>query len=76
MTPLSNKEIIDNVFNSTLESIKEGLPIDICQDFLEYNEEIENYLVCAGIKKAIDWYEIIRLTETIIKIEKLKTNKQ
>ena len=54
--------------------IQEGLPKYILEEILEYYEEQEYYLACAGIKKALDWYETNTFTKTMIEIDKIKEN--
>ena len=45
--------IIDDVFNATMISIENGIPLYILEDFVEYYETQEMYEECAGVMKAI-----------------------
>lgn len=78
MTKLSDSEqrIVDDFFNYTILEMQEGMPKYILQEVLEHYEEMEEYLPCAGIKKALDWYdtnkyvkELYNINEEINKIE-------
>ena len=59
MTKLSDSQqmIVDDYFSYTILEMQEGMPKYILQEVLEHYEEMEDYLPCAGIKKALDWYE-------------------
>ncbi len=78
MTKLSDSEqmIVDDYFSYTILEMQEGMPKYILQEVLEHYEEMEDYLPCAGIKKALDWYdtnkyvkELYNIDEEINKIE-------
>jgi hypothetical protein len=78
MTKLSDSEqrIVDDFFDYTILEMQEGMPKYILQEVLEHYEEMEDYLPCAGIKKALDWYdtnkyvkELYNINEEINKIE-------
>ena len=78
MTKLSDSEqmIVDDYFSYTILEMQEGMPKYILQEVLEHYEEMEDYLHCAGIKKALDWYdtnkyvkELYNIDEQINKIE-------
>lgn len=78
MTKLSDSEqmIVDDYFSYTILEMQEGMPKYILQEVLEHYEEMEDYLPCAGIKKALDWYdtnkyvkELYNINEEINKIE-------
>ena len=78
MTKLSDSQqmIVDDYFTYTILEMQEGMPKYILQDVLEHYEEMEDYLPCAGIKKALDWYdtnkyvkELYNINEEITKIE-------
>mgnify|MGYP001583321673 FL=1 len=78
MTKLSDSEqmIVDDYFSYTILEMQEGMPKYILQEVLEHYEEMEDYLPCAGIKKALDWYdtnkyvkELYNIDEQINKIE-------
>lgn len=45
--------IIEDVFNATMVSISNGIPLYILEDFVEYYETQEMYEECAGVMKAI-----------------------
>jgi len=63
--------IIELYFGNALLEIQDGLPKEILQETLEYYEEQELYLACAGIKKALDWYETQMFTKTMVKINEI-----
>lgn len=78
MTKLSDSQqrIVDDFFDYTILEMQEGMPKYILQEVLEHYEEMEDYLPCAGIKKALDWYdtnkyvkELYNINEEINKIE-------
>jgi len=78
MTKLSDSEqmIVDDYFSYAILEMQEGMPKYILQEVLEHYEEMEDYLPCAGIKKALDWYdtnkyvkELYNIDEEINKIE-------
>ena len=59
MTKLSDSDqlIVDDYFEYTILEIQEGIPKYVLEDVLQHYEELEDYLPCAGIKKALDWYD-------------------
>tara|TARA_R110001599_G_scaffold108970_2_gene272271 strand:+ start:4482 stop:4721 length:240 start_codon:yes stop_codon:yes gene_type:complete len=59
MSKLSDSDqlIVDDYFSYTILEMQEGIPKYILQEVLEHYEEMEDYLPCAGIKKALDWYD-------------------
>tara|TARA_R110002153_G_scaffold5900_5_gene27277 strand:+ start:5002 stop:5241 length:240 start_codon:yes stop_codon:yes gene_type:complete len=59
MSKLSDSDqlIVDDYFTYTILEMQEGMPKYILQEVLEHYEEMEDYLACAGIKKALDWYD-------------------
>jgi len=59
MSKLSDSDqlIVDDYFSYTILEMQEGMPKYILQEVLEHYEEMEDYLPCAGIKKALDWYD-------------------
>tara|TARA_R110000796_G_scaffold43357_4_gene106628 strand:+ start:564 stop:803 length:240 start_codon:yes stop_codon:yes gene_type:complete len=59
MSKLSDSDqlIVDDFFSYTILEMQEGMPKYILQEVLEHYEEMEDYLPCAGIKKALDWYD-------------------
>jgi len=69
-----DKYIVELYFSNSIIEIQEGLPKYILEDVLEYYEEQEYYLACAGIKKALDWYEMNTFTKTMIEIDKIREN--
>lgn len=78
MSKLSDSQqmIVDDYFSYTILEMQEGMPKYILQEVLEHYEEMEDYLPCAGIKKALDWYdtnkyvkELYNINEEINKIE-------
>ena len=44
---------IEDVFNATMVSIDNGIPLYILEDFIAYYESVEMYEECAGVLKAI-----------------------
>lgn len=60
--------IIEMYFGNTLLEIQDGLPKEILEETLEYYEEQELYLACAGIKKALDWFDTQTFTKTMVQI--------
>ena len=69
-----DKDIVELYFSNSIIEIQEGLPKYILEEILEYYEEQEYYLACAGIKKALDWYDTNSFTKTMIEIDKIKEN--
>jgi len=63
--------IIEMYFGNALLEIHDGLPKEILQETLEYYEEQELYLACAGLKKALDWYEINVFTKTMVEVNRI-----
>lgn len=59
MTKLSDFDqlIVDDFFEYTILEIQEGIPKYIIEEVLNYYQDLEEYLPCAGIKKALDWYD-------------------
>lgn len=76
MTKLSDddKLIVDNYFSNALLEIQEGLPIDVLREVLEYYEENENYLACAGVNKAIKWYKMHTFTKVMVKVNEINND--
>ena len=50
---LNRSGTIEDVFNATMISIDNGIPLYILEDFIEYYESVEMYEECAGVLKAI-----------------------
>ena len=69
-----DKYIIELYFSNSIIEIQEGLPKFVLEEILEYYEEQEYYLACAGIKKALDWHDTNTFTKTMIEIDKIKEN--
>ncbi len=69
-----DRDTVELYFSNAILEMQEGLPKYILEDILEYYEEQELYLACAGIKKALDWYETNTFTKTMIEIDKIKEN--
>lgn len=76
MRALSDEDIstVELYFSNTILEMQEGLPKYILEEILEHYEEQELYLACAGIKKALDWYETNTFTKVLLKIEEIKEN--
>jgi len=72
----NDKYIIELYFSNSIIEIQEGLPKFVLEEILEYYEEQEYYLACAGIKKALDWYDTNTFTKTMIEIDKIKENNE
>jgi len=64
--------IIEMYFSNAILEIQDGLPKEILEETLEYYEEQELYLACAGIKKALDWYDNITFTQVMVKINEIE----
>ncbi|MDA9908125.1 hypothetical protein N9D22_07045 [Flavobacteriaceae bacterium] len=71
-----DKYIIELYFSNSIIEIQEGLPKFVLEEILEYYEEQEYYLACAGIKKALDWHDTNTFTKTMIEIDKINENKE
>tara|TARA_R110000796_G_scaffold81424_1_gene179318 strand:+ start:293 stop:523 length:231 start_codon:yes stop_codon:yes gene_type:complete len=58
MTKLSDEEqlIVDDYFEYSILELEEGIPIYVLEDVLNHYKDLEDYLPCAGIQKALDWY--------------------
>jgi predicted DNA-binding protein len=71
MTKLSDSEqmIVDDYFSYTILEMQEGMPKYILQEVLEHYEEMEDYLPCAGIKKALDWYDTNKYVKELYNID-------
>ena len=69
-----DKNVVELYFSNAILEMQEGLPKYILEDILEYYEEQELYLACAGIKKALDWYQTNSFTKVLLKIEEIKEN--
>jgi hypothetical protein len=63
--------IIELYFGNALLEIQDGLPKEILEEALEYYEEQEFYLACAGIKKALDWFDTQTFTKTMVQINEI-----
>jgi len=69
-----DRDIVELYFSNAILEMQEGLPKYILEDILEHYEEQELYLACAGIKKALDWYQTNTFTKVLLKIEEIKEN--
>jgi hypothetical protein len=69
-----DRDIVEQYFSNAILEMQEGLPKYILEDILEHYEEQELYLACAGIKKALDWYQTNTFTKVLLKIEEIKEN--
>lgn len=67
-----NKEVIDLYFVNSLEMLQSGLDRRTAVEMLMMYEEEECYLACAGVKKAIEWYDFHMSTKLLIEINKIK----
>ena len=76
MTKLSDSDqlIVDDYFEYTLLEIQEGIPKYVLEDVLQHYKDLEDYLPCAGIKKALDWYDTNTFTKVMIEIDNIKEN--
>ena len=59
MTKLSDSDqlIVDDYFEYTILEIQEGIPKYVLEDVLNHYLDLEDYLACAGIQKAIAWFD-------------------
>ena len=59
MIKLSDKDqlIVDDYFEYSINELEEGIPRYVLEDVLEHYKDLEDYLPCAGIQKALDWYD-------------------
>jgi len=69
-----DRDTVELYFSNAILEMQEGLPKYILEDILEHYEEQELYLACAGIKKALDWYQTNTFTKVLLKIEEIKEN--
>ena len=78
MTKLSDEEqlIVDDYFEYTILEIQEGIPKYVLEDVLQHYEELEDYLPCAGIKKALDWYDTNSYVRDMYTIDEITKEKQ
>ena len=78
MTKLSDEEqlIVDDYFEYTILEIQEGIPKYVLEDVLDHYEELEDYLPCAGIKKALDWYDTNSYVRDMYIIDEITKEKQ
>lgn len=74
MTKLSDNDYttIDLYYKLTLIELYEGCPKFVVEDTLDIYELSEDYLACAGVKKALDDYSVSEFTKIMIKIEEIK----
>mgnify|MGYP003624709249 FL=1 len=59
MIKLSDEDqlIVDDYFDYSVLELEEGIPRYVLEDVLDHYKDLEDYLPCAGIKKALDWYD-------------------
>lgn len=62
MLSKEDQELMDEYYVATITDFCNGITIDVLKEVLSLYEDEENYLACAGMKKAID-----SLSEVIIK---------
>ena len=62
MLSKEDQELMDEYYVATIADFCDGISIEVLQEVLALYEDEENYLACAGMKKAID-----SLKEVIIK---------
>lgn len=55
---LSTNPVVNEYFYYTMEAIEDGVDKESLEDTLIDYEQNEEYLACAGIKKALDLYEV------------------
>lgn len=74
MTKLSDDDCatIDLYYKLTLLELYEGCPKFIIEDTLDIYELSEDYLACAGVKKALDDYSVSEFTKVMLKMEEVK----
>lgn len=74
MTKLSDDDYatIDLYYKLTLLELYEGCPKFIIEDTLDIYELSEDYLACAGVKKALDDYSVSEFTKVMLKMEEVK----
>tara|TARA_R110000823_G_scaffold87369_2_gene194977 strand:+ start:3250 stop:3498 length:249 start_codon:yes stop_codon:yes gene_type:complete len=61
--------IVDLYYSGAVSEIKNGLSKEVLQETLEHLEENEMYLACAGVKKALDWYDVYAFTFRMIELD-------
>ena len=78
MTKLSDEEqlIVDDYFEYTILEIQEGIPKYVLEDVLDHYKDLEDYLPCAGIKKALDWYDTNSYVRDMYIIDEITKEKQ
>tara|TARA_R110000782_G_scaffold245112_1_gene331805 strand:+ start:74 stop:310 length:237 start_codon:yes stop_codon:yes gene_type:complete len=78
MTKLSDEEqlIVDDYFEYTILEIQEGIPKYVLEDVLQHYKDLEDYLPCAGIKKALDWYDTNSYVRDMYTIDEITKEKQ
>ena len=62
MLSKEDNDLIDEYYVATITDFCNGMTIDVLEEVLALYEDEENYLACAGMKKAID-----SLKEVIVK---------
>lgn len=54
MLSKEDNDLIDEYYVATITDFCNGISIDVLEEVLALYEDEENYLACAGMKKAID----------------------
>jgi len=67
MIEITNKQIIESYYSNSLSELQSGCTIEDMQEVLYYYEELENYLACEGVKRAIDDFKYILFFNVINK---------
>lgn len=62
MLSKEDQELMDEYYVATITDFCNGITIEVLEEVLVLYEDEENYLACAGMKKAID-----SLKEVIVK---------
>ena len=73
MIKLSDEDqlIVDDYFEYSINELEEGIPRYVIEDVLEHYKDLEDYLACAGIKKALDWFDTQTFTKTMVQINEI-----
>lgn len=62
----------DKYFILSLEALVEGHSIESLENHLKYYESTEEYIKCAGIKKAIDYSKHKTTAEILLELERIE----
>jgi len=73
MTILSDEDqlIVNDYFEYTLLEMQEGMPKYVMEDVLNHYLDLEDYLPCAGIKKALDWHDTNQYVRNLYVLDEL-----